>query len=168
MHITPTVRYTSQPIMAVRTEITSLGINTWFTLLVKENDSIIRTVQEMALVMWCNSTLGVLVQANCANSVQEGRGIARKGTLEALPSMDIRKLQPWQLDEAQTIWQEFKDMKFQSFHKCAIDPVRIALDERVVRDMFGLGEDAVASVARLRSLLASEPSIHGSKEPALP
>ena len=42
------------------------------------------------------------------------------------------------------------------------------MDQRVVRDLLGLGEDAVASVARLRILLASEPSIHGSKQPELP
>ena len=86
----------------------------------------------------------------------------------ALTTLDVRQLHPWQLQEAQVIWSEFRDLQFQSFHQCAVDPVRIALDERVVRDLLGLGEDAVASVARLRSLLASEPSIHGSKEPALP
>ena len=44
----------------------------------------------------------------------------------------------------------------------------IEMDQRVVRDLLGLGEDALASVARLRILLASEPSIHGSKQPELP
>ena len=56
----------------------------------------------------------------------------------------------------------------QPFYRCTVDPVRIALDERVVRDLLGLGEDAVASVGRLRTLLASEPSIHGSKKPQVP
>ena len=46
--------------------------------------------------------------------------------------------------------------------------VIIEMDQRVVRDLLGLGEDAVASVAGLRILLASEPSIHGSKQPELP
>ena len=45
--------------------------------------------------------------------------------------------------------------------------VIVEMDQRVVRDLLGLGEDAVASVARLRILLASEPSIHGSKQPEL-
>ena len=46
--------------------------------------------------------------------------------------------------------------------------VKFEIDQCVVRDILGLGEDAVASVARLRILLASEPSIHGSKQPELP
>ena len=44
-----------------------------------------------------------------------------------------------------------------------IDPVRIELDERIALDVLGFGDDAVAAVERLRSLLASDPSIHGSK-----
>ena len=88
--------------------------------------------------------------------------------LETLVTLDVRKLDAWQLEEAQAIWQDFRDRKFQSFHQCAVDPVRIELDKRIVRDMLGLGEDAVAAVARLRTLLASDPSIHGSKKPELP
>ena len=57
---------------------------------------------------------------------------------------------------------------FHPFYRCAVDPARIEIDERVVRDLLGLGEDAVASVARLRTLLASEPSIHGSKQSEVP
>ncbi len=45
----------------------------------------------------------------------------------------------------------------------AVDPVRIELDVRIVRDMLGLGAAAVVAVARLRTLLASDPSVHGSK-----
>ena len=88
--------------------------------------------------------------------------------LETLATLDVRKLEAWQLDETQALWRDFSDRKFQPFHRCAVDPVRIELDERMVRDLLGLGEDAVASVARSRTLLASDPSIHGSKKPALP
>ena len=53
-----------------------------------------------ALALWANSTLGLLVQANHANSVQEGRGIGNKGMLETLSTLDMRNLESWQLDEA--------------------------------------------------------------------
>ena len=88
--------------------------------------------------------------------------------LESLSTLDVRKLEAWQLEEAQEIWRDFRDRKFLSFHQCAVDPARIELDQRIVRDLLGLGEDAVAAVARLRSLLAADQSIHGSKKPALP
>ena len=97
-----------------------------------------------------------------------GRGTGNKGMLESLVTLDVQKLDPWQLDEAQRIWRDLRERKFLSFHQCAVDPARIELDERIARDMLGLGEDAVAAVVRLRTLLASEPSIHGSKKPELP
>ena len=154
--------------MATRTIVRALGINTWFTARAQEENPTLGSQRELALTLWCNSTLGLMLQANHANAVQLARGIGNKGMLEKLPTLDVRQLQPWQLDEAQSIWRELSNRKFESFHKCAVDPVRIELDERIVRDLLGLGDDAVATVARLRTLLAVEPSIHGSKKPELP
>ena len=168
LHITAEIQYDSQRLMATRTTIRALGVRAWHSLNIREVDPIVKSRREIALALWCNSTLGMLLQANHANRSQQGRGIGNKGMLEELPTLDARKLQSWQLDQAQDIWREFKDRKFQSFHRCAIDPIRISLDERLIRDLLGLSEDAVAAVARLRTLLASEPSIHGSKKPELP
>ncbi len=167
LQITPTIRYNSQRIMAVRTVARALGVNTWFTLNVRENDPVGQSQREIALALWCNSTLGMLLQSNRANISQQGRGIGDKGMLDSLHTLDVRNLQEWQLDEAQAIWRDFRNRKFESFHRCAVDPARIELDERVVRDLLGLGNDAVEAVARLRTLLAGDPSIHGSKKPEL-
>ena len=167
LHITCDVRYNAQRIMTTCTNIRTLGVSSWHTLIVREDDPVVRSRREIVLDLWCNSTLGFLLHANHANSSQQGRGRGNKGMLESLTTLDVRKLKAWQLDEALTIWQDFRDRKFQSFHQCAVDPVRIELDERIVRDLLGLGEDAVASVARLRTLLASEPSIRGSKQSEL-
>ena len=165
LQITRDVRYSAQRIMTTCTSIQTLGVRAWHTLSVEENDPLIRSRLEIALALWCNSTLGMLLHADHSNSAQEGRGQGNKGMLESLTTLDVRKLKAWQLDEALAIWQDFRDRKFQPLYRCAIDAARIELDERIVRDLLGLGEDAVASVARLRYLLASEPSIHGSKKP---
>ena len=167
LQITRDVRYNSQPVMAVRTELRTLGVRAWHTLFVNEDDPVIRPRLEIALALWCNSTLGMLLHANHSNRAQEGRGQGNKGMLESLTMLDVRKLEAWQIEEALAMWQDFKDREFQPFYQCAVDPVRIQLDERIVRDLLGLGEDAVAAVARLRTLLACEPSIYGSKQPAL-
>ena len=167
LHIATDVRYNSQPIMTTQTGIRALGVSSWHTLIVREDDRVVRSQRETALGMWCNSTLGLLLNANRANRTQEGRGRGNKGMLESLVTLDVRRLESWQLDEVLAIWRDFRDRTFQPFYRCAVDLARIELDERVVRDLLGLGEDAVASVATLRRLLASEPSIHGSKKPEL-
>ncbi|MCY4112691.1 MAG: hypothetical protein OXG33_01970 [Chloroflexi bacterium] len=168
LQITPTIRYNSQRIMATRTIVRALGVNTWFSLQVHEDNPAQRTRQEIVLALWCNSTFGMLLQANHANSVQYGRGIGNKGMLETLATLDVRGLQPWQLDEAQAIWRDFRGRTFESFHQCAVDPARIDLDQRLITDLLGLDDEALAIIARLRTLLASDPSIHGAKKPELP
>ena len=168
LHITGDVRYNSQRIMTSHTKVRTLGIRAWFTLKVNEADQMAKSRREIALALWCNSTLGLLLHANHSNRAQEGRGTGNKGMLETLATLDVRKLKAWQLDEAQALWRDFSDRKFQPFYQCAVDPARTEMDERVVGDLLGLGEDAVAAVARLRTLLANDPSIHGSKKPELP
>lgn len=167
LHTTCDIRYNAQRIMTARTGIRTLGLSSWHTITFQDADPIIRSQQEMALGLWCNSSFGLMLHANHANRTQDGRGRGNKGMLETMSTLDVRKLHPWQLDAAQAIWRDFSDRKFESFHLCAVDPARIELDRRIVQDLLGLGEDAVAAVARLRQLLASDPSIHGTKKPEL-
>ena len=168
LQITRDVRYNAQPVMAVRTGIRTLGLRAWHTLSAHGDDPLVSARRETVLALWCNSTFGLVLHANHSNSAQEGRGQGNKGMLESMTTLDIRKLEAWQLDEAQAIWQEFSNRKFMPFYQCATDPARVELDERIVKDLLGLGEDAVSSVARLRTLLARDPSIRGSKKPDLP
>ena len=168
LHFTRDVRYNSQPVMAVRTDLRTLGIRAWHSLTLQEDNSLVRSRQEIALTLWSNSTLGMLLHASHSNSSQEGRGQGNKGMLETLATLDVRKLESWQLEEAQAIWRDLRERKFLPFYKCAVDPTRIEIDERVIQDMLGLGECAATAVARLRILLASEPSIYGTKTPESP
>ena len=165
LHVTRDIRYNAQPIMAIRTNVRTLGVRAWYTLSVQDDDPTLKTQRETALALWFNSTLGLILHANGSNRSQDGRGQGSKGMLETMSTLDVRKLRPWQLDAAQAIWRDFSDRKFGSFHQCAVDPARIDLDRRIVQDLLGLDEDAVDAVARLRTLLATDPSIHGTKEP---
>ena len=159
LQITTDVRYNSQKIMAAITNVRALGVSSWHSLIAQEDDSLVRYRREIALALWCNCTLGLLMHVNHSNRSQSGRGRGNKAMLESLLTLDVRKLDTWQLEEAQEIWRDFRDLKFQSFHQCAVDPVRIELDKRVVTDLLGLSNDAVAAVDRLRTLLASDPSV---------
>ena len=168
LQMTCDVRYNSQRVMATHTIVRTLGVSTWHTLRVREDAPSARSRQEIALALWLNSTFGLLQHADHSNQSQQGRGRGNKGMLETLSTLDVRRLQPWQLDEAQAIWRDFQDRSFQSFHRCAVDPARIELDRRIVTDLLGLDDQALATIARLRTLLATDPSIHGAKPPALP
>ncbi len=167
LQMTRDVMYNSQRVMTVRTDTRTLGVRAWFALTSQHDDHAARALQEMALTLWCNSTLGLLLHANHANRAQHGRGTGNKGMLETLHTLDVRQLQPWQLDEAQAIYRDFQDRTFQSFHRCAVDPARIDLDHRIITDLLALPAEAPDTLMRLRTLLATDPSIHGGKQPAL-
>ena len=168
MHIASEVGYTSQRILATKTNTRALGVRSWFTLGIRDVDDDRRELSESALVLWFNSTLGMLLHANHANRSQLGRGMGNKTMLRTLPVLDVHKLTDDQLQAAHNIFLEMRDTAFEPFFKCAVDPARIEMDERIVRDVLGLDPSASASVADLRELLAQEPSIHGTKAPALP
>ena len=168
LHVTRDVRYNSQRVMATRSNMRMLGVSAWFTMRVLDEDPVIGSRREIALALWCNSTLGMLLHANHSNRAHEGRGRGNRGMLESLRTLDVRELSAWQLEAAQDIWRDTESRRFESFHRCAVDPARVELDERVVRDVLGLGDEAVGAVGRLRGLLAGDPSVHGGKGAELP
>ncbi|MCY3959861.1 MAG: hypothetical protein OXG65_16440 [Chloroflexi bacterium] len=167
LQMTRDVRYNSQRVMTVRTNTRTLGIRAWFTLASRVDDPSVCALQGMALTLWCNSTLGLLLHSNHANRAQHGRGTGNKGMLETLPTLDVRQLEPWQLDEAQAIYRDFQHRTFESFHRCSVDSVRVDLDHRIITDLLALPSGIHETLTRIRTLLATDPSIHGSKRPEL-
>jgi hypothetical protein len=166
LHFTPDVRYNSQRLIAVRTRERTLSLSSWFTAVFPTDDTD-NVRREIVSTLWTNSTLGLLMHADYAQQAQQGRGRGSRELLLELPVPDFRVMDSWQLEAAEAIWRDFVDREFESFHRCAIDPARIELDKRVVREVLGLNSDAEETVKRLRFLLANEPSIHGAKKPEL-
>ena len=168
LQITRDIRFNAQRIMSVFTPIRALGIRSWFSINVRESDTLTKRKQETALSLWLNSTLGMLQFGNQSNRSQLGRGTGSKAMLRAIPVLDVRKLQEWQLAAARAIWDDFQDKTFEPFHRCAVDANRIELDRRMMNDMIGLDGEAQEAMAQLRLALANDPSIRGDKDPALP
>lgn len=163
LHLTRDIRYTSQRIHSAYTSTDTLGVRTWFTLQLKTSDDRRRL---LPLAIWFNSTLGMFCHALHSNRSQTGRGLGSRTMLRTLPTLDSRQLSDWQIDAAESVFRQFRDVQFEPFYMCNADHTRIKLDERLVRDVLGLSSEAVDAVARIRSLLASEPSIYGNKQPA--
>ena len=168
LHIAGDVRYTSQRILATKSETRALGVRSWFTLTIRDIADDRREMAESALVVWLNTTFGMLLHANHANRSQLGRGTGNRTMLRTLPVLDVRRLTDEQLEGAHNMYLEMQDREFEPFFMCAVDSARIKLDVRFLHEVSGLNVSAVASVRDLGALLAQEPSIHGSKVPALP
>jgi len=162
LQIAPELRYNAQSYAAVYTEAKALGVRSWFTLTFKDDAK--ADAYEKVMALWLNSTLGLCCQIAHSTFSQFGRGTIGKTGLLSLPVLDVTKLNLGELNAAQKIWDDLKDAEFKPFHRCDSDKTRIELDNRLLKDVFGLGADALEAITRIRELLVQEPRVHGGRK----
>ena len=156
-HLTLDFRFTSQPLAAAFTEYERMGGTAW------PNVNFPNTQYDYPFVLWCNSTLGLLLYWWHASRQQDGRGRMTVVGIETLPILNLRALTDDQLATAQSIFDEFRDKEFQPAYLADADPNRALLDHRVVCDLLGFNEGVYEAVRRLAAKWCAEPSVHGGK-----
>ena len=121
---------------------------------------------EKALVLWANTSLGMLLRWWHSNKQQSGRGNISKTALQSMRTMDVSALKPAQLEKAAKLFDEMSNKPMLPLHQIDRDSVRQELDERFGREVLGLPASLFASggpVEILRLKLAQEPSVRGNK-----
>jgi len=122
--------------------------------------------QEKALVLWANSSLGLLLRWWHSNKQQPGRGSIGVSALTSLPVLDITSLSKKALAKAVAIFDDMNHKELRPVNEIAADAVRHEIDTRLCTEMLGFPAELVAPggpLALLRQKLALEPSITGSK-----
>ncbi|MFC1910583.1 hypothetical protein ACFLXC_04790 [Chloroflexota bacterium] len=125
--------------------------------------------QEKSLVLWGNSSLGLLLHWWHANRQQAGRGRIGVSALTSLLVLDVTKLSKDALAKAVVIFDDMKHKELRPVNEIAQDPVRAEIDTRLATQVLGFSPELVAPdgpLALLRQKLALEPSIAGSKRVA--
>jgi hypothetical protein len=106
--------------------------------------------QEKTLVLWANTTLGLLLRWWHSNKQQAGRGRIGKSALQTLPVLDVTALTPKQIKEAVRIFDAMSGQQLLPLHEIDKDPVRKELDEQFARTVLGLAESLRSSRSRCR------------------
>lgn len=122
--------------------------------------------QEKALVLWANTSLGMLLRWWHSNKQQSGRGNIGKSTLQTLPVLDVSVLNATQLEAAVQIFDAMSGLDLLPLHQIDKDPVRQSLDTRFCLEVLGLPASVVepgGPLELVRLKLAQEPSIRGGK-----
>lgn len=122
---------------------------------------------EKAMVMWGNTTLGLLMFWWHSSKQQRRRGILTKTTLATLPILDVTALTPEQLQTAAQIFDETCELPLKPLHELHLDENRKLLDRRFYGEALGLPAALLADggpLDILRRKLSQEPSIRGSKK----
>ena len=159
-HFNRDFRFNSQSTGMQFTPAKTIGGRAWLSI------QLATAEQEKALVVWGNTSLGLLLYWWHANKSQDGRGSIGKEALQSLPVLDVSSLTPKQLAAAAAVFDAMCEKELLPLNEIDRDPARRELDEKFAKDVLGLSQQFYAAggpLERLRMKLAQEPSVRGGK-----
>jgi hypothetical protein len=162
-HFNQNFQFNSQSTAMQYTEHLTIGGRAWPSL------KLASAKQEKALVVWANTSLGILVHWYHSNKQQSGRGNIVPTSIINLPVLDVAELSEDQLKFAAKIFDDFKKRPLRPINEIDEDIARAELDTRFCDEVLGVSKSITypeGPLALLRNKLAKEPSIRGGKDPA--
>ena len=160
LHFTLDFQINSQSLTACVTPTPCLGGRAWPSFQPRQPE------WTDALVLWANSTLGLMTFWWLGSRQQQGRAIATISALPQLPVLDASALTDEQLERAAAVFARFEGELFLPANEAYRDDARKALDRAVLVELLGLPEAVLSPLDNLRLQWCAEPSVHGGKETA--
>ena len=157
LHSNLSFRLNSQSLAMCYTSAESIGGSAWPNVRVTSQE------HEIALLLWANSTIGLIMYWWHGTRQRAGRTVLTITTLPSLPFFDIRTLSGDQIHQIQHLFDEIKDAEFLPANEAYRDSARQNLDRRLYFDVLEWDEQLSESLDLLRLLWCSEPSVHGGK-----
>ncbi len=175
LHFSLDLGFGSQPLAACLTEERCIGGRAWPNYILYENNNPKNNNQAKPpaptekmewvypVVLWSNTTLGLLIRWLHGSRQQIGRSITTISRLPELKVLDHRSLTEEQLATAQAIFEEFREKEFLPANEAYLDPTRIGLDEAVFVRMLAQPEEIMDWPEVIRDRWCREPTVHGGK-----
>jgi len=157
LHSNRDFRINSQSLAMCLTDEKSLGGRGWPNVL-SHNPA-----HELPLLLWSNSTFGLMLFWWTGTRQQLGRARLSISKLPDLPVLDTRALDEKQLALAQTIFAEFKGREFLPANEAYRDKTRQDLDRAILVDLLKQPAELLEPLDLLRRQWCAEPSVHGGK-----
>ena len=157
LHLSMDFRLSSQSLAACLTPDKTLGGTAWPNFCVEDSRA------ERAIVLWLNSTPGLMTYWWIGSKQQKGRtrpGISILGTLVAL---DTRQFDNSMFDKVDEIFKRFESIEFLPANECFRDENRKALDEALLIELLDVPRSIVDEFNFIRSQWCAEPRVHGGK-----
>jgi len=160
-HFNTDFRFNSQSTGMQFTPHKTIGGRAWLSLQLASQE------QEKALVVWANTSFGMLLHWWHSNKQQAGRGSIVKSVLYTLPVLNVTALSIEQLSAAVRIFDTMCNRELLPLNEIDNDSARHELDAEFAQTVLNLPRALVefdGPLYSLREKLAEEPSIRGSKE----
>ena len=156
LHSNLDFRLNSQSLAMCITPEATLGGRAWPNVLPHRDDWM------WPLLLWANSTLGLMMYWWQGTRQQQGRAIFTISRLPELNVLDAHRLGASQLEQCQAVCDEFRSRSLLPANEAYRDPARKALDAALWH-ILELPEDLLANLDLLRNQWCAEPSVHGGK-----
>lgn len=172
LHINLDWQFNSQPLQSQWTSRPAIGGRAWPSVCLYLNGKDIQRDQErkrlqsIALLLWLNSTPGVLIRWLWSNRQQHGRGMATREILATMPVLDVRQLSEEQLSQCENLFCQLRCKCFLPVHRLPDDRARADLDVGLLGNILGWPRgwfEVHGPLDLVRRKLAAEPSVHGHK-----
>ena len=160
-HFNRDFRFNSQALSMQFTPRLTIGGRSWLSIKLATKE------QEMALVLWANTTLGLLLHWWHSNKSQPGRSSIGKTTLETLAVLDVTQLTPAQLKQTESVFDKFRLAQLKPIHEIDEDNTRRDLDAAFLGGVLSMDKSLFTPQGPMRVMrakLAAEPSIRGHKD----
>ena len=158
LHFNRDFRINSQSLTACVTPSKTIGGTAWPNFILEREEWV------HPLVLWSNTTLGLLAFWWIGTRQQQGRARLAITQLPRLTVLDPRALSEDQFAQATTIFERFKEREFLPANEAYRDAVRQDLDRAVLVELLRLPEGVLESLAIMRNQWCAEPSVHGGKK----
>ncbi len=161
LHLTMNFRLNSQSLAACLTPENTLGGTAWPNFILGNE------AHESAVMLWLNSTLGLMIYWWEGTRQQLGR---TRVQITAIPS--LLSIDPWEFDEralrkADALFERFRDVEFLPANESYHDAGRKALDEALLVELLGVPAELMDDFDLVRRQWCAEPSVHGGKKTRL-
>ena len=165
LHFTRDFTLTSQPLAACLTNDSSIGGRAWpsFTLHPKDNKRVEKMEWVYPVLLWANSTLGLMSFYITGTRNQKGRSSITVSRLPELLVLDPRKLSEEQLSKAENIFKQLKDKEFMAANMADRDPTRQELDKAIICELLGHPKEVLERLEIIREQWCNEPHLHSKK-----
>ena len=157
LHLSIDFRLNSQSLAACLTRKKTLGGRAWPNFVLADESF------EAAIVIWLNSTLGLMSYWWVGTRQQPGRTCVSFSRLPSIPILDVSRLTIEQRRICQSIFERFEGRKFLPANESYSDPVRIELDKAIMLEVLDVSPEIADDFALVRKQWCSEPSVHGGK-----
>ena len=162
LHINRDFQLNSQSLGACLTPEISAGGRSWPNFLVTDMPEKKVPVIEKALLIWFNSTFGLMSYWWGGTRQQLGRSVVTISALPSLIALDTRELKQSQLDSIERIFEKFRERTFKPANEACEDKDRIELDNDLL-DILGVPPSFKEGFDLIRRQWCNEPSVHGGK-----